>query len=76
MQTGISPTAAMWLNVAFLIFTGIAAGSVTFVGMPDYVVSIIKSIATDAAFAIAAINTVFHAYSSQAGGPMIKGTTE
>ena len=71
-NSGIDPKTAMWMNVAFLILTGVAAGSVTFVGMPDYVVAIIKSTATDSAFIISTINVVFHAYSSPAGGPMTK----
>ena len=71
-NTGISPTAAMWLNVAFLILTGIGAGTLLFPGVSDTVVTMIKGYSADAAFIISAINVVFHAYSTPAGGPMLR----
>lgn len=72
MQSGISPTAAMWLNVAFLIVTAIGAGTVQFASLDAQTVTLIKAIAADAAVAISAINVVFHAYSTPAGGPMLR----
>jgi hypothetical protein len=72
MQPGISPTTAAWLNVAFLICTGIAAGTVMFADIPVATVNIIKSVATDAAFGISCINFVFHAFASPAQGPLTK----
>ena len=73
MQPGISPTFAAWLNVAFLICTGIAAGTMIFPGQTSVkTISIIKSVATDAAFVISAINIVFHAFASTAQGPLTK----
>ena len=70
---GISPQSAMWLNVAFLILTGIGAGTLLFPGVSDTVVTMIKGYAADAAFIISAVNVVFHAYSSPTSGPMLKG---
>lgn len=73
MQSGISPTVAMWMNVLFLVLTGIAAGTVIFPStMSVEDVNLIKSIATDGAFVITAINIVFHAFSSSAAGPVTK----
>ena len=72
MQPGISPTVATWLNVIFLICTGVAAGTVLFADIPAATVSIIKSIATDMAFVISCINMVFHAFASPAQGPLTK----
>jgi len=72
MNNGIDPKIGMWMNVGFLILTGVAAGTVTFVGLPAQTVAIIKSAATDAAFMISCVNVVFHAYSSPVPGPGVK----
>jgi hypothetical protein len=69
MQPGISPTLAAWLNVAFLICTGIAAGTVHFVGVQSNTVIIIEGAAAFGAFAI---NIVLHAFASTAQGPLTK----
>jgi hypothetical protein len=72
-NSGIDPRTGMWLNVMFLLFTGVAAGSVSFAGLSDPVVSMIKTYATDAAFIISVVNAVFHAYAAPAAGPLVNG---
>jgi len=67
MSGGISPNTALWLNVAFLILTGIGAGSYYLGASPDLTTAI-KGYATDAALAIGAINIVFHAFASRMPG--------
>jgi hypothetical protein len=69
----IDPRTAAWWNFAFILLTGIAAGTVDFAGLADNVVHIIRVWATNGAFAISCANLVFHLYSSSIGGPMTKG---
>ena len=71
MANGISPTTAMWLNVAFIILTGVAAGSY-YLGASAELTTMIKGFATDAALAIGAINVVFHGFSTPTAGPLTK----
>lgn len=68
----VDPRVAAYVNIAFMILTGIASGTVAFAGLPDQAVSIIKTIATDLAFVIACANTVLHLYSPPVGGPLAK----
>lgn len=69
---GIDPKVGVWFNLAFLVLTGIAAGSVTFAGLSDSTVSLIKTWAANAAWVISVVNTVFALYSAPAAGPVVK----
>lgn len=66
-----SKTGAWW-NLAFILLTGIAAGTVDFAGLPDNVVHIIRVWATNGAFAISCVNLVFHLYAAPGAGPLVK----
>ena len=68
----VNPTTAAWINILFLILTGVAAGSVNFAGLPDQTAEIVKSWATNGAFIITCINAVLHLYSAPTAGPMAK----
>jgi hypothetical protein len=69
MTNGISPSTALWINVVFLVLTGIAAGSVTLAGVPDDAVAMIKAWSANAAWFISVLNIVFHLFSSTDAGP-------
>ena len=71
-MTSINPKTAVWWNLAFLILTGIAAGTVDFAGLAPSTVSIIKSWASNAAWIVSCVNIVFHLFSSSLPGPMAK----
>lgn len=69
MKNGFDPKTGLWLNVAFLILTGVGVGSVTFAGLGPTATDIIKSYCADAAFGISCVNLVFGFYVSTAAGP-------
>ena len=69
---GIDPKIGVWVNLAFLILTGIGAGSVTFVGLSDTTVTLIKTWASNAAWVISVVNIVFALYSAPTPGPVVK----
>ena len=70
---GISPITALWINVLFLVLTGVAAGTVALAGVPDAVATLVKVWSGNAAWVISVLNIVFHLYSAPVGGPMLKG---
>lgn len=68
----ISPkTGALW-NLAFLILTGIAAGTVDFAGISADLAHTIRAWAANGAFIISSVNLVFHLYAGPGSGPMVK----
>ena len=68
MSNGINSTVAMWINVLFLVLTGVAAGSVTLTGVNPDIVALAKAWAGNAAWVISIVNVVFHLFSSPTGG--------
>ena len=70
-SSGINPTVAMWLNVVFLVLTGIGAGS-WYLGVSPEVTTMIKGYSTDAVLCIVAINIVFHAFAAPVAGAGVK----
>lgn len=69
----IDPKISAWINVAFLILTGITAGAVEFGSLDAGTVSTIKSLAGWGVFIIVSMNTVFHLFSAPDAGPLAKG---
>ena len=67
----VSPNAGAWWNFAFLILTGVAAGSVKLAGVPAPIVEVAQIWAGNGAWVITAANLVFHLYSSPQPGPMV-----
>lgn len=67
----MDPKAALWWNFAFLVLTGVSAGSIVLVGVPDPIVAVAKAWAANGAWLITSANIVFHMYSSPQPGPLV-----
>jgi hypothetical protein len=64
----ISPQVSIWLNVALLLLTAIAGGTLSFSGIvsPETAVHI----SAYAALAVSALNIVLHGYTNSTPGPL------
>ena len=71
MTNGIDPKWGLILNIVATVCALVAAGTIGFVGIPAYVVDVIKTSALDIFIVLGAINSVLHLYSSPAPGPMV-----
>ena len=68
----ITPKIGAWFNFVFIVLTGVAAGSVDFVGLSQEVAHMIRAWSTNFAFIISCANLVFHLYAAPTPGPLVK----
>jgi hypothetical protein len=69
MTNGIDPKVGLWVNAGVCVLSLLAAGSLAFPGVPDGIVSAVKTYAADGVAVITALNLVFGWYSSNTSGP-------
>jgi len=70
-MNGVDPKIGIALNIAYTVCGLIAAGTIVFVGIPDNVVTIIKTTALDASIILGVVNMALGLWSSNRPGPMV-----